>query len=393
MTTVGADPSSIRQWNELLVLREMRKHRLEDQEAAAHGLRISTLSQWTTLTPATLRQVLNGLESKGWIDTVEPTISGRGRPARRFRLREPQVRVLGVDVGGHAVRAVRLGPVGTVEASSQVRLPSSATSAQRVAAVQDVVTAVGKGVDPDELWMTGLATSGSLSDSGELVTSVALPDWCGTRPLETLSNVLPGLSLVVNDVRAASVAEHVSGAARGVTDALLIHLGRRPTFGLFIGGEIHQGAHGLAGDMSLIAEFPQDQDPRWVHEFSDEPDPVSAALQAVREGRRSTIDAVRGYITRFAPRLALACGIVDPDVFILGGALASVSDSYLDIIEAEIALTMRTPARIVTSPLDQYAPALGAAHLALQAVENRLVNDESGVAPLERSALMAEAPR
>jgi glucokinase len=57
---------------------------------------------------------------------------------------------------------------------------------------------------------------------------------------------------VNNDANLAALAEHELGAARGHENAAVITLGSNIGLGLILGGSLHRGAHGIAGEAGLL---------------------------------------------------------------------------------------------------------------------------------------------
>jgi glucokinase len=57
---------------------------------------------------------------------------------------------------------------------------------------------------------------------------------------------------VNNDANLAALAEHELGAARGHDDVAVITLGSNIGLGLIVGGTVHHGAHGMAGEAGLL---------------------------------------------------------------------------------------------------------------------------------------------
>lgn len=361
---IGADPSIVRAWNERLVLRVLRSH---------GSLRISELAAHTGLTAATLRQVLAGLGERDWVQSESPTVNGRGRPARAFRLRAVSASVLGLDVGAHAVRGVRLHLDGTEQARHEVVLDDT-TQERRQAAMRVVAEALG-GPDSPEVWMHGLAVGGALTDDGRVLRSVAVPEFEGLNPLDLFADALPGPGVLTNDVRAATWAESVVGVARGVDEFLLVHLGRRPTFGVFVGADVRRGAHGTAGDMSLSTLLPADES-------------IGDLVAATLAGDVAASQRVRDYASGITPALASAAALLDPEVLVIAGAMAPVAGLFMTELVEHLAAHVQRPPRVQVSALDQFATALGAGHLVLRELHRRLTGTARGILPLARESLL-----
>lgn len=371
-----ADAASIRQQNELVVVSSLR---------ARGAQRISAIGRDTGLTPATVGQVLLSLEDKGWVESSAPARGVPGRPAQMYGLRQPDASVVGIDVGARVTRAVRLDLGGVEQGRSEHRLLRTAGLAERRAAVVAALREVG--APTADVWLTTLAIGGHLDHDGTIVRSVALPIFDGQHPYSLFGDLLPTYPQVVNDVRAATYAEQRVGVAREYGHVLLANLGRRPTLGTLIHGSPWAGAHGTAGDMSLNMSLPSAEEMDWIAPFADDADPLGAAVAAALEGDQRVVQGAREYFTSITPTLAVAAAVVDPEVFVLAGALTPLVSDFLGAFSKHLAEHMQQPPQVLQSTLDQFAAAHGAALEAVSTIETTLASPENGVAPLAREAL------
>lgn len=376
--TTRADPRSIRHWNEYAVVQALRE---------GDSQRISELAAATGLTPAPLGQVLRSLEAKGWVVAGSGTPNGRGRPAQVFTARVPDGCVLGLDLGAHTVRAVRLDLAGKLLGTAERPMPrggddSGSAESVRAEAVSRVIAESGAAASA--VWLSALAVGGSLAEDGRVLRSVAMPQWEGRHPAEVFAGVLPGQAMVVNDVRAATWAEHAVGAAAGHATVLLAQLGRRPTLGLLFDDAPWRGAHGTAGDLSLNSFLPAEESMDWLRAYRDRPDPIGAAVHDALAGDERVREDVRHHVERIAPALALATAVVDPSVLVIGGALAPLAGAFLEPLAAHVRAHLQRPPEVVATGLDQFAAARGAALLGLREIDAELADPTAGVLPLER---------
>lgn len=365
------EPGSIRRWNEFAVVSALRERSPQ---------RVSELVAKTGLTVATLGAVLRDMQSRGWVDVGEPASGGVGRPAQLFSLRTPTGSVIGLDVGAHAVRCVRLDLQGHLLARAEWRLPPDSSQGRRRETIAALIEQCRKG-DTGPIWLTGLAVGGLLEATGRVVESVAVPAFNGENPADQLTDVLPSRTIVINDVRAASVAEHQAGAARGHDEVLLLQLGRRPTLGILWDGRLRRGAHGTAGDLSRTYSFPTEERMSWLKPFRDSNDPLGDAVRAAAEGDAATLEGARRYVSEVTPSLVVATAVVDPEVVVIGGALSPLAHNFVDDVSAAIAEGVNRPPSVVASNLDQFAMALGAGIVAIRGVWESLADPTDGVAP------------
>lgn len=369
-----ADPTSVRRWNERVVAGAL---------LGGGPLRVAELAETTGLTAASVRDVLRTLAAKSWVTSSAATQPRMGRPARTYRLRDVSAWILGVDLGGHTVRAVVSDAAGKVRPIGEVAVPQPRTTlASTRDAVAALMTQAGAELAADQVWTTGLAVSGVLDRDGTVVRSIALPQLEGRRPARVLADLLPGHVQTWHDTRAALWAEHREGAARGVRDVLLVHLGRRPSLALLLDGRPYDGAHGNAGELSLSELFPAGDTYDWADAATHPDDPQGAAVRAALAGDPDAVAGAAHLLDQIAPQLAFAIGLIDPRLVVVGGALGPALSPELSRLEAQIAARVQSPPELAITALDQFATALGAAHLAREELWRLLLDHPGGVVPL-----------
>lgn len=374
-----ADPNSVRKWNEFLVV-----------SALDEGpRRISALANATGLTPAPLGEVLRGLENKGWVQSSRSTGGGPGRPAQVYSLVIPKGSVLGLDVGGRAVRCARFDLEGGLHAKVERRLPRGAGEDVRRRAIAEVKQeALG---DAAPLWLVGLSVTGNVGSDGRMVESAAMPEVNGKSAAALWRRAIGARTFVVNDVRAAGYAEHLVGAAQDHGDILLVHLGRRPTLGLLFGGTPRGGAHGGAGDLSHNHFIPTEDGMEWLAPFRDSDDPIGDGVRAILAGDERALAGVRSYVQAMAPSLALTTAVVDPGVVVVSGALTPVAHHFIEDLTTTIRENVARTPPVRISGLDQFSAALGAGLAALHRLRSSLADPNNGVQPFTLEAF-AELP-
>lgn len=368
----SADPRFIRQWNEYVVFDALRE--------AAAPMRVSDLAKATGLTAASLGQVLKGLESKGWVDSHGAEEQRRGRPAQVYMLREQPGSVLGIELGGHAARVVRMTVQGEVAARGETRFEADQPVAERVEDVRALLEDVLADASEEPVWLSGVAASRRLGDA--LMEDDAVLEGMDQPAREVAAQVMPSPWIVYGDAQSATWAEHIEGAARGHDDVLLVHLGWRPTLGLLLAGQPRLGAHGAAGDLTWEALRPADP--------GEETDQLHDLVAAALAGDQGARERAREYMRAAIPGLVLATAVVDPEVLVLGGGFAGMADLAIDEMEEALALRLQHPPSVVVSELDQFAVALGAAHLARAELVSAVVSPMRGVAELTVEARFAD---
>ncbi|MGH3100843.1 MAG: ROK family protein, partial [Thermoleophilia bacterium] len=160
----------------------------------------------------------------------------------------------GVDLGGTKVQGVVVGDDGARLGEARGKTPVEGGPAAVVAEITGVVKAAAKQarVHPGKLAGVGIGSPGRVDpDSGDLYGAANLPGFGQPVPLGALVADALGVERVMlgNDVVVATLAEHRLGAGRGFDDLLVVFAGSGVGGALVLGGELHAGAHGAAGEI------------------------------------------------------------------------------------------------------------------------------------------------
>lgn len=371
-----ASPSSMRSWNEYVVLSAL----------TAIPQRISELAQSTGLTVPALGDVLRGLQEKGWVRSSEPSTNSRGRPAQLYSLSQPPGCVIGVDIGAHAIRISALDLWGNLLGNIEDRLGPAADTGQLIRAVEDLSSELLDAVGNPKIWLSAIAIPGHVAEDGQVIDSVVVPDWHNAYPAHIFRDVFPSPIIAINDVRAATWAEKCIGAAQPYSDVLFVKLGRRPALGLLNGGEPQIGSHGIAGDLSRSKLLPSEERIDWLSALPQE-DPLRETILAGLNGDQTAINRVKDYVESISDALILAISVIDPAVFVLAGPLSPLAPHFLPRLQAKISEAVAIPPVTIASTLDQFASAQGGALIGIHRIKTMLTSPETGVKPLTRSEL------
>lgn len=162
--------------------------------------------------------------------------------------------VVGVDIGGTKIVAGLVDGAGRVvdredKVTPERTVPADVTESLIV----DAVTALARRNEVDAV---GVAAAGFVDAAGERVMFAPHLSWRDEPLRGRLANRL-GLPVVVaNDANAALWAEHLYGAAAGVDDVLMVTLGTGIGGALLLGGRLHTGHNGMAGEFGHTQAVP-----------------------------------------------------------------------------------------------------------------------------------------
>jgi glucokinase len=314
----------------------------------------------------------------------------------------------GVDLGGTKVQGVIVdkagNPLATVVASTPAR-GGPAAVIQRIAAVVRAATA-GAGIGVDDLDGVGVGSAGTVSAAAGVVLEAG--NLSGfDRPVPLAALVAAELALdpsrvrLENDVNAATLAEYRTGAGQGLDSLLAVFAGTGVGGALVLGGQLHRGARGAAGELGH-AVVVMDGEPcpcgrRGCAEAYAGRTPMERAVRAaVEAGRPTELPAIQRRLGRarlttdvLAEGLALgdglaaelvelaaralgaaigsACNLLDVQGVLLGGGLADgLGDPFVRQVERAITprlLANQPPLEVRRTALGDMAGAIGAALL------------------------------
>ena len=171
---------------------------------------------------------------------------------------------LGVDLGGTNARAALIDIATGRVVSANKRTHAERTPAAVVATIAAAVGEAARlaGVDPRVLGTAGIGVAGQCLGSTGTVLNAPNLGWRDIPLGELLAGAL-GLEVrIVNDLSAAAWGERSFGAARGVDDVALVFAGSGIGSGLILGGRLHGGGRGVAGELGHIKVAARGTTPR-----------------------------------------------------------------------------------------------------------------------------------
>ncbi len=209
------------------------------------------LGELTGLSKVTASQLIERLEGRRLVAQIGSQEGGRGPNAALYAVVPDSAFVIGVEVGPRHVVAASADITGVTRALVEVS-PHDADDPARV--VHDAVleAASRAGAPWDKVRRVVLGTPGLVDPAtGDIAFAFDLPQW-HRGLLGTLRADLQRPVTFENNVNLAAVAEARSGAARGVDDFALVWIGRGVGLAIVIGGRLHRGAAGAAGEIGYL---------------------------------------------------------------------------------------------------------------------------------------------
>ncbi|HET7431872.1 MAG TPA: ROK family transcriptional regulator [Nocardioides sp.] len=187
-------------------------------------------------------------------DRGTPHKGGSGRPPLLVALAVRPGGVAGVDIGHRHVRVAVSDRSAAILAEVEEITDTDPHGATTLDLAADLVrrAASQAGTPVEDLLCVGLCVPGPIDRRSARVDHAVLPGWHDLAPADELSHRL-GLRVVVdNDANLGAMAEHQHGAGRGSADLLYVKLASGVGAGLVLGGRLHRGATGLAGEVGHV---------------------------------------------------------------------------------------------------------------------------------------------
>ncbi|MET9111317.1 ROK family transcriptional regulator [Streptomyces zhihengii] len=369
----GGDPSLLRRINSAVVLHSLR---------GANSPTLTDLTRITGLSRPTVEGVVEGLVEAGLVVESVPEegeARRQGRPARRYRFRAEAGHLLGIEIGAHRVAVLISGLDGRIIGAGSREVSETASADDRLERVRSVVADVLRrtGVARSSLRAVGVGSPGIVEADGTVRLSTALPGWTGLPLGERLSRSFRCPVLVENDANAAAVAEHWKGAARESDDIVFVLAGLSPGAGSLIGGRLHRGFGGAAGEIGALHLLGREVTPETLLSTTDEPLPpldeqaVAEVFALARSGDEQAREAVDRYNQRLVHDVAALVLALDPELVVIGGWAAGL-DGVLEPLRTELSRYCLRPPQVTLSMLGEAAVATGALRVALDHVEEQL---------------------
>jgi glucokinase len=287
--------------------------------------------------------------------------------------------LIGIDLGGTAIKLGRFDRQGELLAELQVPTPQPAMPGAIAVALAEAV----QQLDPDRLApLVGIGLPGPMDAAGRVArVCINLPGWQQVPLAEWLEPQLQRRVTLANDGNCALVGEAWRGAAQGFRDVLLLTLGTGVGGGVLLGGQLFTGHGGAAAEPGLIGVDPEGPPCNSGNRGSLEQYCSIAGL-----GRLSPLDPAElcrladggdpqalAVWQRYGHWLGIGLTslvyVLTPELVLIGGGLSAASHHFLPAVLAELEQRVQAESRagleVRRAALGNGAGRLGAARLAL----------------------------
>src|ERR687888_119777 len=362
---IRATPPLLRDLNERTVL-----------EAIRGGAPISRaeISRRSGISKPTVSLALQSLLEANLVREATERPDGPGYGAVYFEPVAEAALVLGLDVGARFVRGAICDLAGAIRARQDVELPLAVVP-EAVAAAERLRTSLfaASGLDPHRVDGVVVGVPGVVeSETGLLRLAENVQGLEGRAFADELQTTL-GLPVTLeNDINLAALGEQWQGVAQGVDDFVFLSIGTGMGAGLVLGGELHRGRHGAAGeiDFALAAFDGVDPAAPQVAQLAADLADRRADPRAVFGAARNGDDRARAVVDEVARRIALhvapVAAVADVELVVLGGGIGANGDLLLEPVRARLGEWLPYPPRIEVSTLGDAAVLTGALAVGLR---------------------------
>jgi predicted NBD/HSP70 family sugar kinase len=233
------------------LLRELNDRAALDLLLRGGMLTRTQISEYTGVSKVTVAQMLARLEERGLVTIVGEQAGNRGPNAALYSVVPSSAYVAGLHMESDLVSAAVADVTGRRVADVSVNPNGADDPTELVRGVIERACA-SAGVDLARLSALVIASPGVVDpQTGDPRLAVNLPAW-HEGALDALRGVLHKPVVIENDVNLAAMTERAAGAATGADDFVLVWLGVGLGLATMLGGQLHRGTAGAAGEIGYL---------------------------------------------------------------------------------------------------------------------------------------------
>ncbi|KAM3097106.1 ROK family protein [Phormidesmis sp. 146-35] len=288
--------------------------------------------------------------------------------------------VLGIDLGGTAIKLGRFDSQGICLQSLTVPTPQPATPE---AVLTAIVAAISQ-VDPDgQSTAIGVGTPGPADAQGRIArVAINLTGWQNVPLADWLEAKTGRSTILANDANCAGLGEAWLGAGRSFQDLILLTLGTGVGGAIVLNGKLFVGREGAAGELGLITLHPEgfacnSGNRGSLEQYTSiqavrrrtglEPEELGKLAQA---GDPNALEFWQLYGRDLGIGLSSLVYVLTPEAIVIGGGISASAEFFfpamLTEIEQRVMPSSRNGLQLLKAELGNQAGIVGAAKLALE---------------------------
>jgi len=361
-----AVPGLLKRINEREVLETIR---------AGAPISRAEISRRAGISKPTVSLALQSLLASGLVREAGRPPDGPGYGAVYFEPVAEAALVLGLDIGARFLRGAVSDLGGTIRARQDVELAvADAADAVEASARLQAALLAAAGLESERVDSVVVGVPGVVTADGTLRLAENVAGLEGRRFASELQAALDLPVTLENDINLAALGERWQGVARGVADFVFLSVGTGMGAGLVLGGELHRGRNGAAGEIDFaLAGVGETVDPsaaqvsELAHDLAGLAADPRSVFTSARRGEAGALAVVDEVARRIALHLAPIAAVADVELVVLGGGIGANGDLLLDPIGRLLGEWLPFPPRLAVSTLGEAAVLTGAVAVGLQA--------------------------
>jgi glucokinase len=300
---------------------------------------------------------------------------------------EPEV--IGIDLGGTAIKLGRFRQDGTCLQSLSVATPQPATPTAVVEAMVEAITSLSSEeahLDPKQKAIAiGVGTPGPADAAGRIArVAINLAGWSDVPLADMLETKTGCPTVLANDANCAGLGEAWLGAGRRFRNLILLTLGTGVGGAIILDGKLFTGHQGTAAELGLITLNPDGPMCNSGNQGSLE---QYVSVQAIRrrtgkepaelgvlakDGEKFALEFWESYGRDLGIGLTSLIYVLTPEAIVIGGGVSASAEFFfptaLAEIERRVLPSSRADLQLLRAELGNQAGMVGAAKLAWQKV-------------------------
>jgi len=372
------------------MLKALNERTVFETIRAEHPISRAEISRRVGISKPTVSAALAALLDSGLVRETAPDGDGPTYGALFFEPVPEAGFVVGLDIGGRYLRGVVAALDGEERAREQVDIGSGSVTEVVAQAAQMRRRLLQRAAVPEQAEQVAVvAAPGVVEQStGRVYQGSTIPGLDGFALAEALAEAFgptaPAGSdrgvevLLENDIHLAALGEQWRGVGAKADDFAVLSVGTGTGAALVLGGRLHRGRNGAAGEIDFAFEGGVDANPfdpcgpalvrlaaDWA-EFRDVPTALRTPVtpeqifEAARSGDRLAGLLVAEEARRIAVYLAPICAVADVELAVLAGGIGLNDDLLLEPVRAELAKRIPYPPRVEVSALGEAGVLVGA---------------------------------
>ena len=279
--------------------------------------------------------------------------------------------VFGVDVGGTTIKLGLFDSNGNVNDKWEIPTRTEDGGKNILADIADAVHAkmAEKGLTKEDIAGVGVGVPGPVDGKGIVHKAVNL-GWGMFNLKEELEKLLDGMRVEGgNDANVAALGEMWKGGGQGHKNLVAVTLGTGVGGGIIINGEILTGATGAGGEIGHIRVEDNETESCGCGNYGCLEEYASATgitrlanralkasdkdsvlrtgevsaktvFDAVKAGDELAIEVAKKFGEYLGKGLGIIAGVVNPEIFVIGGGVSKAGDVLFDYIKPPFEATV-----------------------------------------------------